>query len=122
MNKESLVKEQVVYQAVGEQISHELGAKMVKDHYDKFTAEQSHSFYIGKDILEKTFAQPGCVGIRFYEALDESGRKTLVSVGIDSQGKNILELSAVNQHGKIVVTEGMVNDRVLPGADGGWLP
>ncbi len=32
MNKESLVKEQVNYQSVGEQISHELAAKMVKDH------------------------------------------------------------------------------------------
>jgi hypothetical protein len=121
MNKESLVKEQVVYQAVGEQISHELGAKMVKDHYDKFTPEESHSFFIGKDIIDQVLTQPGCVGIRFYEALNESGNKTLVSVGIDSKGKNILELTAVNEHGKITVTEGMVLDRVLPGNDGSWL-
>jgi hypothetical protein len=113
MNKESLVKEQVVYQSIGEQISHELASKMVKDHCDKFSAEESHSFFIGKDILEKTFAQPGCVGIRFYEALNEIGQKTLVSIGIDSNGKNILKLTSVNEHGKIAVTEGLVWDRIL---------
>ena len=114
MNKESLVKEQIDYQAVGEEIPHELAAKMVKDHYDKFTAEESYSFIIGKDILQKIFAQPGCVGVRFYEALYE-GNKTLVSVGIDSNGKNIIEYTSVNEHGKITVTEGMVTDRVRPG-------
>ncbi len=39
MNKESLVKEMVSYQAVGEQISHELAAKMVKNHCDKYGEE-----------------------------------------------------------------------------------
>jgi hypothetical protein len=120
MNKESLVKEQVIYQSVGEQISHELGAKMVKDHYDKFTTEESHAFVVGKDILERIFAQPGCVGVRFYEALNENGDKTLVSVGIDSKGKNILEFSSINQHGKIVVTEGMVTDRVWGDGTSSW--
>jgi hypothetical protein len=121
MNQESLIKEKLNYQAVGEEIPHELAGKMVKDHYDKFTAAESHSFIIGKDILEKTFAQPGCVGVRFYEALNESGNKTLVSVGIDSNGKNIIEFTSVNEHGKITVTEGMVTDRARPGTDTGWL-
>ena len=40
MNKESLVKEHVDYQAVGEQISHELAGKMVKDFNDAQSLDQ----------------------------------------------------------------------------------
>ena len=64
MNKESLVKENVDYRAVGEQISHELAAKMVKDHCDKY-AEESKTYLIGRNIIEQMLAQPGCVGITF---------------------------------------------------------
>ncbi len=34
--------------------------------------------------------------------------KTLVYVGIDAKGKNILEITTVNDHGKLAVTEGMI--------------
>jgi hypothetical protein len=113
MNQELLVKEKVDYQAVGEQISHELAAKMVKDHHDKHSLEGSNSFVIGKTIIEKVLAQPGCVGIRYFEALNSEGGKTLVYVGIDSKGKSILQFTSVNEHGKIAVTEGMANDKAL---------
>ena len=112
MNKELQTKEQVNYQAIGEQISHELGVKMIKDHFTAHSIGASHSFIIGKDIIENVLAQPGCVGIHLYEAVNEFGQKTLVSVGIDSTGKNILELASVNEHGKIVVTEGLVFDKI----------
>ena len=48
MNKELLVKEQIDFQDVGEEISHELAAKMVKDHHDKYTLDESHSYYYWK--------------------------------------------------------------------------
>ena len=35
MNKESLAKVQLDYQAIGEEISQELGAKMIKNHHDE---------------------------------------------------------------------------------------
>lgn len=110
MNKESLVKEKVSYQNIGEQISHELGAKMVKDHYDKYS-EESKTYIVGKAILDQILAQPGCVGVRFFDAINEAGIKTLVYVGIDSNGKNLLEITTVNDYGKLAVTEGMVGDR-----------
>ena len=111
MNKESLVKEHVDYQAVGEQISHELAGKMVKDFNDAQSLDQPNCSTIGKDIILKTLSQPGCVGLRFYDAINEFGKKTLVYVGIDSKGKNILEYSTVNEHGDIAVVEGMANDK-----------
>jgi hypothetical protein len=110
MNKESLVKEQVNYQSIGEQISHELAAKMVKDHHDKYS-EESKSYIVGKTIIDQILAQPSCVGVRFFDAINEAGVKTLVYVGIDSNGKNLLEITTVNDHGKLAVTEGMSGDR-----------
>jgi hypothetical protein len=113
MNKESLVKKQIDYQAVGEQISHELAGKMVKDFNDANSLDQPNCCAIGKDIILKTLSQPGCVGLRFYDAVNEFGKKTLVYVGIDSKGKNIVEYSTINEHGDIAVVEGMANDKGL---------
>ena len=110
MNKELQVNEKINYQAIGEEISHELGAKMVKDYQDRFLNE-SRSFLIGRTIIEQILAQPGCVGMRFYEALNESGDKTLVYAGMDEKGKTILQVTSVNEHGKIAITPGMIGDR-----------
>jgi hypothetical protein len=111
MNKELLVKSQVDFQSVGEQISHELAAKMVKNHHDMHSIDESNSYYIGKNIIEQMLAQPGCVGIRFFDAINESGNKTLVYVGIDAKGKSILEYSTVDDHGRLAVVEGMAADK-----------
>lgn len=118
MNKESLVKEQIDFKAAGEEISHELAAKMIKDHHDKFSYEESYSYTIGRNIIEAILSQPGCVAITFRDAINEAGEKTLVYVGVDSKGNSLLEYTSVNEHGKIVVTPGMTGDRSLPGA---WL-
>ena len=120
MNKESLVKNRVDFSTVGEQITHELAAKMVKNHHDTHTIDESNSYYIGKNIIDQMLAQPGCVGIRFFDAINEEGKKTLVYVGIDSKGKSILEYSTVNDHGKLAVVEGMASDRVLVQKPTNW--
>ena len=111
MSKEVLVKNQIDFQAIGGQISHELAAKMVKNHHDAHSIDGSNSYYIGKNVIEQMLAQPGCVGIRFFDALSESGNKTLVYVGIDSKGKSILEYTTVNDYGKLAVVEGMAADK-----------
>ena len=116
MNKESLVKEQLNYTAIGEEISLELGAKMIKNHHDNCEIGESKSYVIGRSIIDQILAQPGCVGLRIFDAINEEGNKTLVYVGIDSKGKNLLEFSSVNTHGKIVVTEGMIGDKISAGA------
>lgn len=41
--------------------------------------------FYGRDILEQILAQPGCQGIRFYFALDNLNKNTLVAVGADAQ-------------------------------------
>ena len=120
MNKELLVKSQVDFPSIGEQISHELAAKMVKNHHDTHSIDDSNSYYIGRNIIDQMLAQPGCVGIRFFDAINESGQKTLVYVGIDAKGKSILEYSTVNDQGKLAVVEGMSADKVLVDKPTDW--
>ena len=96
--------------AVGEDIGPELGAKMVKDFQDMYPNENPWVF-TGKDILQKILTQPDCQGIRFYNAIDELGQKTLVSVGIDSEGEIISNYSTISLNGQMVKESGIVADR-----------
>ena len=98
-------------EAVGENIGHELGAKMVKDFQDN-NPNETPWFYIGKNILNQIINQPDCAGIRFYNALEETGEKTLVLVGIDSDGNVIDEYRTIDSEGKLNKTAGIVADRI----------
>ena len=105
---------------VGEEISHELGAKMVKNFQDQNPEEITANF-IGRNILERILAQPGCEGIRFYHAINEAGRKTLVYVGIDKNEQIISKYVGINKAGELVNEKGVVADRsTVPGSDDGW--
>jgi hypothetical protein len=105
---------------VGEEISHELGAQMVKD-YQVANPTDVKSYLIGRNILEQLLAQPGCVGIRFYNAYNEEGDKTLVYTGVDEAGKSIFEYTVVNGQGNITTQKAMVADRaVTTEPDGNW--
>jgi hypothetical protein len=116
MTEEKSVNPKVNYQAAGELISLDLAGKLIKNHHDQYGFENSHSYNIGKDILVKILSQPHCVGISFRDAVNESGQKTLVYVGLDAKGKAILEITVVNEEGKIAVIEGLVGDRTNPTA------
>jgi hypothetical protein len=58
----------------------------IQKHQD-YNEVRGHFF--GKEILVKILDQPGCVGIRFYHAIDDNGQKTLVLVGADSKGSSM---------------------------------
>lgn len=95
---------------VGEEISHELGAKMVKDFQDAHPEDVTAN-YIGRNILESILSQPGCAGIRFYNAINETGIKTLVYVGVDMNEKLITAYTGVNNSGELINIQGIVADR-----------
>src|SRR5687768_10677487 len=97
---------------VGEEIDKELAAKMVKDFQDANPTDVK-SYYIGRKIIEKIINQPNCVGISFYNALSESGEKTLVYVGLDQNAEIITEVTYVNDLGIIERHPGIVADRVV---------
>jgi hypothetical protein len=113
MKKELLEIEKLDYQAIGAEISHELAAKMVKDHHDKFTLQNSHSYCIGANVINQILSQPGCVGLRFFDALNENGEKTLVYVGVDSKGKSIIEITTINEGGELAVIKASLGDQLF---------
>ncbi len=39
--------------------------------------------FFGRNIIERILAQPGCMGIRCYYALDDNGVQQLIMVGAD---------------------------------------
>ena len=101
----------------GEEIGLELGAQFISS-YRKANPSDVTSYYIGRQILEQVMAQPGCVGIRFYNAYNEAGVKTLVYVGVSAEGTDMLNVTTVNTNGQLDVQKGIVADRVKNGGGG----
>ena len=99
----------LVDETVGEHIGYDLGVKMVKDYYDTFG--EGGAQFVGKNILQEILAQPGCIGINIYKALNEKGEKTYVLVGLDKSNNPILEITSVNTNGVLEQQEGIVADR-----------
>lgn len=97
-------------ETIGEEIGQELGAKMIKDFQDHNPNENQWHF-VGRNIIDQILAQPGCVGIRFYNGLNESGEQNLVYVGVDKNNEIISEFSTIGIEGKIEQHKGIVADR-----------
>lgn len=97
---------------VGENIGFELGAQMINS-YRRQNETDVVSYYVGRNIIEEILAQPGCVGIKLYNAYNEAGEKTLVYVGVDSDGKDMLQFSFVNNAGELIQQPAIVADRII---------
>ena len=115
MQKELLQKPQV--ETIGKHIGYEAGEEMVKRFFDKHP-DQAHGNIMGKSIIEKILAQPGCAGISFLPAYNETGERQLVLVGLDNLGSPILQFNMVNATGNIVSEEGLVADNSVRGWGG----
>lgn len=44
-----------------------------------------------REVLERILSQPNCDAIRFYPALHEDGTPTIVIVGIDTDGNDMVQ-------------------------------
>lgn len=97
---------------VGENIGLALGAEMISS-YRQQNANDVVSYFVGRNVIEEILAQPGCVGINLFNAYNEDGQKTLVYVGVDSQGKDMLQLSFVNNAGALNQKPAIVADRII---------
>lgn len=109
MQNELITKRDI--QAIGEEIGLELGSKMVND-YQTANPQETYCYVIGRNIIENILAQPGCVGIQFQNAYNEMGEKTLVYIGLDADGKTILEYTTVTKEGQLSFEKGIVADRL----------
>src|SRR5271168_3274869 len=99
------------YAAVGEEISHEMAADFTKS-FEKAYPGEIISYHLGRNIIEQILAQPGCVGMRFYNALNENGQKTLVYVGIDADGKDLLKRTVIMNNGVIKSEDLIIADKI----------
>ena len=109
LQKEALIEEKSLHAGVGEHIGYELGAKMVKDYCDKY--QEAGAQFVGRNILDQILAQPGCIGIKIFKALNESGEKTYVLTGVSQEGHEMFEITAVAPKGEMNKTEGIVADK-----------
>jgi hypothetical protein len=114
MQKELTTKKD--YSKVGEEISHETAADFILS-YDKAYPTDLKWFCMGKDILTQILDQPGCAGIRFYNGINEKGQKTLVYIGIDAEGKDIIKRVVVQADGEVATIKGIAADRNPGGFD-----
>ena len=96
---------------VGEAIPHELGAQMIRD-YQAANPTDVKSYQMGRNIIDQILAQPGCAGMRFYNAYNEIGEKTLVYTGVDEFGKAIVEYTIVTNEGDFDTQKAIVADRI----------
>lgn len=101
-------------ETIGEEIGLEMGNQMVKDFQ---TANQNDVYFyvIGRNIIDQILAQPGCKGIKFYNAYNEMGEQTMVYVGLNEDGKAIVEFTCVNNEGILESHKGIVADRIKTG-------
>ncbi len=98
--------------SVGEHIGAEAGAKMVKSFYDAHP-EQAYGHLIGREIIEKILAQPGCAGLSIHPAYNEENVRQLVFVGVDIDGQQILKYAVIGENGNIEIKDGLVADRII---------
>ncbi|MCC6818372.1 MAG: hypothetical protein IT245_05740 [Bacteroidia bacterium] len=49
------------------------------------------SHMLSKEIIEEILAQPGCEGIRIYNAIDDSNIATLVITGVDASQNDMYD-------------------------------
>lgn len=96
---------------IGEAIPHELANQMVLD-YKTSNPNSVASYTIGREIIEKILGQKGCAGLRFFNAYNEAGEKTLVYAGVDCENKTIASYSIVDNQGAISTVPAIVADRI----------
>jgi hypothetical protein len=100
--------------SIGEEIGLELGTQFIKD-YQVANPTDVQYYVIGRNIIDELLSQPGCAAIRFYNAYNELGEKTLVYVGLNEHGKAILEYTCINKQGSLESNKGIVADRAERG-------
>jgi hypothetical protein len=66
-------------------------AKGLLKTYERIAASDAViAQYFGKDLVDKIFAQPGCVGVRMYYGKHANGKPGVIIVGVDKYGKDIV--------------------------------
>ena len=109
LQKELLTKKD--YASVGGEISHETANDFVKG-YEQANPTGIAGYALGRNIIEKILAQPGCVGMRFHYGLNDEGQKTLVYYGMDANGNDLMKQTVVTENGALNNEPAIVADLI----------
>lgn len=83
-----------------------------KDNYNQINPNGIQAHFLGFEIIKQVLSGTGCVGIRCYYALNDSGVQQLLLIGIRSDGTNILPQSTTS--GRVADGGGTIGDMNLP--------
>lgn len=73
---------------------HDIGlteAREMINRWKRANPEKPHAAAVTKEALDRILSQKGCVGGRFYYALNPNGSMTLILVGVDVDGNDMDE-------------------------------
>ena len=73
------------------EVSREAAAKMTSSFQSAMSDKEIMAGYFGRSIYDKILAQKNCAGIRIYNARLGNGSPTFVVVGVDAEGKDIVD-------------------------------
>lgn len=65
-------------------------AILTERYRDSISSGECIGCYFGKSALNALLEQSGCVGLRYYYGLDANNSPTLVLVGVDAEGNDII--------------------------------
>jgi len=73
----------------GQSISTQDATALTNIHRVSVSSDDVLVHYFGKDVVEKTMKQPGCVGVRTYYGKHANGKSGFVIVGVDKNGTDM---------------------------------
>ena len=73
------------------EITLEEARKLIKRHTKDPIHPKHHGGSFDRAAVDKILAQPGCARLRFYHAKNEDGTPSLVLIGVDKEGKDMVK-------------------------------
>lgn len=74
----------------GEVVSLRDAGSWTANYRNQMEEGEPKGHFVGKNKIEQILNQEGVVGIRFYHAIDDEGKRNLVLVGVDSSENDIV--------------------------------
>jgi len=65
------------------------GSEMTANYRATINLGETIGHAVGKNLVNAILNQTGCMGIRFYQAINNKGEKQLVAVGVDADGDDM---------------------------------
>jgi hypothetical protein len=67
------------------------GSEMTANYRATINMGETIGHAVGKNLVNAVLNQAGCMGIRFYQAINNKGEKQLVAVGVDENDNDMIQ-------------------------------